>query len=88
MENKPNFCFWDFAATIEAETVISSILKKHLSGEEVDIGQARFAELLQAILEDLAEALTVNPIAVTLDLNVNNGFQIQKVNRSIAHEFI
>ena len=68
--------------------MISSILKKHLSREEVDIGQARFAELLQAILEDLAEALAGNPIAITLDLNVNNGFQLQKVNRSIGHEFI
>jgi hypothetical protein len=67
--------------------MIASILKKHLSGEEEEIGQAQFAVLLQMILEDLAEALAANPITTALDLNVNNGFQLQKVSHSKANAF-
>ncbi|MCO5583066.1 hypothetical protein L7F22_036973 [Adiantum nelumboides] len=65
------------SATEEAETLISSILEKHKAGG--DIGQAQFAKLLQEVLEDLADRLAVHPIAVVLDLNVNNGSELKKL---------
>lgn len=67
------------SANAEAESTISFILKKHESEGEAEIGQARFAKLLQEILEDLAESLALHPITVASDLNVNNGSQLRKL---------
>ncbi|KAI5068104.1 hypothetical protein GOP47_0016449 [Adiantum capillus-veneris] len=65
------------SATEEAEPLISLILEKHKAVGE--IGQAQFAKLLQEILEDLAEHLALHPIAVILDVNVNNGSELKKL---------
>lgn len=67
------------SAKPDAEDLISSSLAKYTNDGDQEIGQARFAELLQGILEDIAGSLASHPMTITLNVKVNNGNQIRKL---------
>lgn len=67
------------SAKPEANDLLSSILTKYESDGDQEIGQAQFAQLLQGVLEDLAQSLAEHPMAIVLDVKVNNGYQLRKL---------
>ncbi|CAN0920420.1 hypothetical protein LINGRAHAP2_LOCUS32035 [Linum grandiflorum] len=59
--------------------VINDILKKHGVEEEGEVGQSQFAELLQPILQEVADALAKNHVVVVHDTEIVNGSKLRKV---------
>lgn len=43
------------------------------------LGQAQFAELLQAVLQDLVQALSAKHVVVIQDIKLSNGSKLRKV---------
>ena len=66
--------------------MINDILKKHGAEGEGKLGQAQFAQLLQLVLQDLADALALKPVTVMQNVKIINGFKLKKVAFS-AHLF-
>ncbi|XP_027107389.1 uncharacterized protein [Coffea arabica] len=58
---------------------LSDILKKHGAEGEEELGQAQFAQLLQPVLQELADALTENHVVVVQNVKIINGSQLRKV---------
>uniref|UniRef100_A0A9I9E593 Uncharacterized protein n=1 Tax=Cucumis melo TaxID=3656 RepID=A0A9I9E593_CUCME len=51
-----------------------------LSGEcSTKLGQAQFAKVLQAVLQELADALPEKPYVFIQNMNITNGAQVKKV---------
>ena len=61
--------------------LINDILKKHGAEEEGELGQSQFAELLQPILQEIADALAKNHFAVIHNIKIVNGSELKKVGR-------
>jgi len=59
--------------------VINDILKKHGAEGEGKLGQAQFAQLLQLVLQDLADALALKPVTVMQNVKIINGSKLRKV---------
>lgn len=59
--------------------VINDILKKHGAEGEGKLGQAQFAQLLQLVLQDLADALALKPVTVMQNVKIINGFKLKKL---------
>lgn len=67
-----------FAATTEAEELVTKLIKKYGQGTE-ELGQAQFAALLQDVLQDMAESLAEKPITIVRDVKMLNGSHLRKV---------
>ncbi|KAJ6877086.1 hypothetical protein NC651_029959 [Populus alba x Populus x berolinensis] len=64
---------------LEEFPLINDILKKHGAEEEGELGQSQFAELLQPILQEIADALAKNHFAVIHNIKIVNGSELKKV---------
>lgn len=63
----------------ESNDLLTDILKKHgAEGGEL-LGQAQFAQLLQPVLQDLADSLAETHITVIQNIKIINGSRLQKV---------
>ncbi|KAL1802712.1 hypothetical protein ACET3Z_031359 [Daucus carota] len=58
---------------------LNEILKKHGADEEKQLGQAQFALVLQAILQDLADALAKEHIVIIQNIKISNGSKLIKL---------
>lgn len=67
-----------FSDNPEGEALLTNILKKHGAEGTEELGQAQFAQLLQGILQDLADSLALKPIVIIQDIKVINGSQLRK----------
>ncbi|KAK9293106.1 hypothetical protein L1049_021092 [Liquidambar formosana] len=59
--------------------LLNDILKKHGAEGKGELGQAQFAELLQPILQELADALTENHVVVIQNVKIINGSKLRKL---------
>ncbi|XP_021742242.1 uncharacterized protein LOC110708425 [Chenopodium quinoa] len=57
----------------------NDILKKHGAEGEEKLGQAQFAQLLQPILQELADALALEPVTVVQNVKITNGSKLRKL---------
>lgn len=63
----------------ESNDLLTDILKKHgAEGGEL-LGQAQFAQLLQPVLQDLADSLAETHITVIQNIKIINGSRLRKV---------
>lgn len=68
--------------------MVNDILKKYGAEGEEKLGQAQFAQLLQPILQDLADALALKHITVIQNVKITNGSKLKKVVFSPFISFI
>ncbi|KAE8684752.1 GDP-mannose 3,5-epimerase 1-like [Hibiscus syriacus] len=59
--------------------MLNDILKKHGAEGEEELGQAQFAELLQPILQETADALSEKHVVVIHNIKVVNGSKLRKL---------
>ncbi|XWS64697.1 hypothetical protein CRYUN_Cryun05aG0025600 [Craigia yunnanensis] len=59
--------------------LLNDILKKHGAEGEEELGQAQFAELLQPILQETADALTEKHVVIFQNIKVVNGSKLRKL---------
>ncbi|XP_022719155.1 uncharacterized protein LOC111277182 [Durio zibethinus] len=59
--------------------LLNEILKKHGAEGEEELGQAQFAELLQPILQETADALTEKHVVIIQNIKVVNGSKLRKL---------
>ncbi|KAK6911400.1 hypothetical protein RJ641_023493 [Dillenia turbinata] len=59
--------------------LLNDIIKKHGADEEGELGQAQFAQLLQPILQDLANALAEKHVVVVQNIKIANGSKLRKL---------
>lgn len=59
---------------------LNDILKKHNAEGDEELGQAQFAQLLQPVIQDIADALAVKHVTVVQNLKIVNGSKIRKVD--------
>jgi hypothetical protein len=59
--------------------LLNDILRKHGAEGEEELGQAQFAQLLQPVLQDLAEALAEKPVVIIQNIKVINGSKLKKL---------
>ncbi|XP_057960418.1 uncharacterized protein LOC131152650 [Malania oleifera] len=59
--------------------LLNDIIKKHGADEGGELGQAQFAQLLQPILQELADTLSVKRILVIQNLKIINGSKLRKL---------
>lgn len=62
--------------------LLSNILQKHEVESNNELGQAQFAEVLQPVLQELADALAKKPYVAIQNIKITNGARIKKVNHS------
>ncbi|KAL8498776.1 hypothetical protein ACS0TY_021921 [Phlomoides rotata] len=70
---------------------LSNILNKHGAAGKEELGQAQFAQLLQPVLQEVADSLAKAPIVVDVKhIGVANGSKLRKVvaNESVLDEFV
>lgn len=60
--------------------MLREILQKHEVESSNELGQAQFAEVLQAVLQELADTLAKKPYVFLQNIKITNGAQIKKVN--------
>lgn len=58
---------------------LNDILKKHGAEGEEELGQAQFAELLQPILQELADTLALKNVVVIQNIKIINGSKLKKL---------
>ncbi|XP_008808014.1 uncharacterized protein LOC103720192 [Phoenix dactylifera] len=63
----------------ETNDLLKNILKKHGAEGGEQLGQAQFAQLLQAILQDLADALAKKHVTFIQNVKVFNGSKLKKI---------
>lgn len=56
---------------------LNDILKKHGAEGEEELGQAQFAELLQQVLQDIADALAEKHIVIIQNIKIINGSKLR-----------
>ncbi|KAL5702158.1 hypothetical protein ACHQM5_027407 [Ranunculus cassubicifolius] len=59
--------------------LLEEILKKHGADGEEELGQAQFAESLQPVLQELADALAEKHVVVIQNIKVSNGSKLRKL---------
>lgn len=57
--------------------LLNDILKKHGAEGEEELGQAQFAELLQQVLQDIADALAEKHIVIIQNIKIINGSKLR-----------
>lgn len=63
----------------ESGVLLNDILKKHGAEGEEELGQAQFAQVLQLVLQDLADSLAEKQVVVIQNIKVINGSELRKV---------
>lgn len=63
--------------------LLNDILKKYGAEGEEELGQAQFAELLQPILQETADALSENHVVIIHNVKVVNGSKLRKVDHEL-----
>ncbi|KAK2970766.1 hypothetical protein RJ640_012308 [Escallonia rubra] len=58
---------------------LNDILKKHGAEGEEELGQAQFAQVLQPVMQEIAEALTAKHVVVIQNIEIINGSKIRKI---------
>ncbi|KAL2478089.1 calcium-binding EF hand family protein [Forsythia ovata] len=58
---------------------LSDILKRHGAEEKEELGQAQFAQLLQSVLQELADALAKKHIVMVQNIKIVNGSKLRKL---------
>ncbi|KAJ9180106.1 hypothetical protein P3X46_008391 [Hevea brasiliensis] len=59
--------------------LLNDILKKHGAEGEVELGQLQFAELLQPILQEVADTLAQKHVAIIHNIRIVNGSKLRKL---------
>lgn len=59
--------------------LLREILQKHEVESSNELGQAQFAEVLQAVLQELADTLAKKPYVFLQNIKITNGAQIKKL---------
>ncbi|KAF5740521.1 Calcium-binding EF hand family protein [Tripterygium wilfordii] len=59
--------------------LLNEILKKHGAEGEEELGQAQFAELLQPILQEIADALAEKHVVAIQNIKIVNGSHVRKL---------
>lgn len=59
--------------------MLHDILKKHGAEGEEELGQAQFAQVLQPILQELAESLAEKHVIIIQNIKIINGSKLKKV---------
>ncbi|OAY42107.1 uncharacterized protein LOC110622113 [Manihot esculenta] len=59
--------------------LLNDILKRHGAEGEEELGQSQFAELLQHILQEVADTLAQKPVAVIHNIKIVNGSKLRKL---------
>ncbi|KAI8025033.1 hypothetical protein LOK49_LG02G01769 [Camellia lanceoleosa] len=59
--------------------LLNDILQRHGADGEEELGQAQFAQLLQAVLQELAEALAEKHVVVIQNIKIINGSKLRKL---------
>lgn len=60
-------------------SLLEDIFKKHKAEGEEELGQAQFAESLQPVLQDLADALAEKHVVVIQNIKISNGSKLRKI---------
>ncbi|XP_059652753.1 uncharacterized protein LOC132299897 [Cornus florida] len=58
---------------------LNDILKKHGAEGEEELGQAQFAQLLQPVVQELADALSKKHVVVIQNIRIINGSKLRKL---------
>ncbi|KAI4302995.1 hypothetical protein MLD38_038677 [Melastoma candidum] len=58
---------------------VNDILAKHGADGDDELGQAQFAQVLQSILQEVADSLAENPVVTNTNLKIFNGSKIRKI---------
>ncbi|KAJ0014507.1 hypothetical protein Pint_20504 [Pistacia integerrima] len=66
--------------------LINDILKKHGAEGLEELGQAQFAQLLQNVLQDIADALAEKHIVVIRNIKIINGSKLRMEKKSTGDE--
>ncbi|KAH7652284.1 EF-hand-containing protein [Dioscorea alata] len=74
----------------ESTDLLPNIIKKHGAEGEEKLGQSQFADLLQTILQDLADALSKKNVIVIRNVKVINGSKLKKTleNQKLFNEVL
>ncbi|CAL5379726.1 unnamed protein product [Camellia sinensis] len=59
--------------------LLNDILQRHGADGEEELGQAQFAQLLQAVLQELADALAEKHVVVIQNIKIINGSKLRKL---------
>ncbi|CAN6853839.1 unnamed protein product [Brassica oleracea] len=59
--------------------ILDNIIKKHDAEGDEELGQAQFAELLQPILQEIADVLHDKPITIVQNVEIFNGSKLRKI---------
>lgn len=59
--------------------ILDDIIKKHDADSDEELGQAQFAELLQQVLQEIADVLHEKPITIVLNVEIFTGSRIRKI---------
>ncbi|XP_009111900.1 uncharacterized protein LOC103837302 [Brassica rapa] len=59
--------------------ILDNIIKKHDADGDEELGQAQFAELLQPILQEIADVLHEKPITIVQNVEIFNGSKLRKI---------
>ncbi|KAI8015536.1 5'-3' exonuclease [Camellia lanceoleosa] len=59
--------------------LLNDILQRHGADGEEELGQAQFAQLLQAVLQELTDALTEKHVVVIQNIKIINGSKLRKL---------
>lgn len=58
---------------------LNDILRKHGADGEEQLGQAQFAQVLQVVLQDLAEELSQKNVVFIQNIKIINGSKLKQV---------
>ncbi|KAF3568307.1 hypothetical protein DY000_02011187 [Brassica cretica] len=59
--------------------ILDNIIKKNDADGDEELGQAQFAELLQPILQEIADVLHEKPITIVQNVEIFNGSKLRKI---------
>ncbi|CAH2044594.1 unnamed protein product [Thlaspi arvense] len=59
--------------------VLDDIIKKHDADGDEELGQAQFAELLQPVLQEIADVLHEKPITIVQNVEIFTGSRLRKI---------
>ncbi|KAL1208916.1 hypothetical protein V5N11_030394 [Cardamine amara subsp. amara] len=59
--------------------ILDEIIKKHNADGDEELGQAQFAELLQPVLQEIADVLHEKPITIVQNVEIFTGSRLRKI---------
>lgn len=64
---------------------LDDIVKKHDADGDEELGQAQFAELLQPVLQDIADVLHEKPITIIQNVEIFTTSRLRKVRLTLLY---